>query len=100
MNFEIIYSTFFSKQAKKISKKELKLILDKITILKTEPFRFKNLKGYKNTFEIKVDIENSYSRLIYCVYLPKKNQITIFGIFKRKNNFKDFKKFFENYKKI
>lgn len=86
----------FSKIIWKINKKK-NLINLKLKLLKNISFRFKALKFYKNTFEIKIIIENNYSRLIYVVYLPKVNEITIFGIFKREKAFKDFKHKFEIY---
>lgn len=69
--------------------------MKKLKLLKENPTRNKSLTGYKNTFEIKISINKNYSRIIYAVYLPKSNEITIFGIFKRKNDFKDFKNYYE-----
>ena len=97
MNFELLPTEFFLNQIKKLNKKEKNLINQKLNLLKENPARFKSLKGYKNTFEIKLTLRNTFSRLIYCLYLPQKHQITIFGIFKRNKDFKDFKKFVENY---
>ncbi len=96
LQFDLVFTKFFLKQFKKLNKKEKNLINSKLILLKSNPFRFKSLKSYKNSFEIKISIENSYCRLIYVVYLPKQNQITIFGIFKREKDFKDFKRKFEN----
>ncbi len=95
--FDLIFTKFFLKQFDKLSQKEKILINSKLKLLKNSPFRFKALKSYKNTFEIKISIDNNYSRLIYVVYLPNSNEITIFGIFKREKEFKDFKRKFENY---
>ena len=51
MKFEVRLTEFFTKQVEKLSNKEKRVILEK------NPFRFKKLIGYKNTFEIKVTIQ-------------------------------------------
>lgn len=94
--FNIRPSKYFLKQLSQLSSKELNLVEDKLQILKQNPFRYKKLEGYKNTFEVKITINKNYSRLIYSVYIPHKNEITVYGIFKRKNNFKDFRRYYDN----
>ena len=89
MKFELKPTLYFLKQLEKLDLESISLIERKLKLLKENPFRNKALVGYKNTFEIKISIEKNYSRIIYTVYLPKSNQITIFGIFKRKNDFKE-----------
>ena len=95
LNFKVVPSKYFLKQFEKLNVKEKNLINSKIKLMKSNPFRFKKLVGYKNTFEVKISVENSYSRLIYIIFLPETHNITIFGIFKRKNDFKDFKRKYE-----
>ena len=94
--FKIVPTKLFLNQLAKLSQKEVELIESKLKLLKNSPFSYKKLQGYKNTFEVKLSISNNYSRLIYSVYIPEKNQITIFGIFKRKHDFKDFKRYYED----
>lgn len=95
-NFNIIATKFFIKQFKELTQKEKDLVNSKLEFIKNNPFRYKKLIGYKNTYEIKITLNDNYSRLIYVVYLPEKSNVTLFGIFKRKDEFKDFKKYYEN----
>jgi hypothetical protein len=53
------------------------------------------MQGYRHLFEIKITINNKYSRLIYVAFYANKNQIKIFGIFERNKNFKDFYRIFK-----
>jgi mRNA-degrading endonuclease RelE of RelBE toxin-antitoxin system len=97
LKFETKPTKFFLSQLKKLTLKEKRIISDKLKIIRENPFRYKKLKGYRNTFEVKLNFEDSYSRLIYCVFVPETNNITVFGIFKRRNDFKDFKNFYKNF---
>jgi mRNA-degrading endonuclease RelE of RelBE toxin-antitoxin system len=71
LKFNLIPTKYFIKQFSKLNEKEKNLINSKLEILKTNPFKFKKLSGFKNTFEVKITIKNSYSRLIYVVFSPK-----------------------------
>ncbi len=46
-------------------------------------------------FEVKMDIDNQYSRLIYAVFYPHRNEIFIFGMFDRDKEFKEFERIFK-----
>lgn len=94
-NFKLIPSKYFLKQINDFSIKDKNQISDKLKLLKTNPFRYGTLEGYRFVFKIKLNLNNNYSRLIYAVYFPKKEDIRIFGIFERKNDYKDFKKTFK-----
>ena len=74
---------------------EERIFLLKFISIKDNPTRFKSLSGYKHLFEVKLDLNNKFSRLIYAAYFPAKNQIRIFGIFDRSHDFKDFYKYFK-----
>jgi hypothetical protein len=95
-NFEIIPSDYFKKQLEKSRTEEIKLINEKLKLIKSNPFRFKNFKGYRHVFKIKLNFKGEYSRLLYVVFQPEKDKIRIFGIFPRKQDYKDFKKFFNS----
>ena len=100
LNFKVIPTKYFLKQFSQLNKQEKDLINKKIEFLKENPFRFKKLVGFKNTFEIKITIKKSFSRLIYIIYKPEKNNITIFGIFNRGKDFKDYYNYYKySYKK-
>jgi hypothetical protein len=93
LNFK--FSNFFKKQFKNYIKKDKQLISKKLKQVKINPFRFPKLAGYKFIFKINITIENNYSRLIYVVFYPDKEYITILGIFERKHSYKDFKKLYK-----
>lgn len=93
--FKLIPSKYFLKQLENLNEKNKRTVEKKLEILKNNPFRYKPLSGYKHLFEVKMDVSNQYSRLIYAVFYPSDNSIRIFGIFDRGNNFKDFHKIFE-----
>lgn len=97
LNFKFLFTKFFKSQVSKLNSKNKQLIKNKLELIRENPSRFKSLQGYKNVFEVKISIEKNYSRLIYALYEPDSNSITIFGIFKRKSDFKDFKSFYESY---
>lgn len=37
-------------------------------------------KGYNFVFKIKMDVEDTYSRLIYAVFMPDKEHVTILDL--------------------
>jgi hypothetical protein len=96
LKFKLNFSDFFKSQFKKTTGKKREQILMKLREVLESPVRFKSLSGYRHLFEVKVDFENKFSRLIYAMYIPKKNEIRIFGIFDRGRDFKDFFKKFKN----
>ncbi len=96
LNFNLIPTKFFQKQLEKLSKKEIEIIQKKLKLIKQNPFRFEKLEGYRFLFKIKVNVTNNYSRILYAVFKPNKNDITIYGIFPRKNNYQDIKRIFKD----
>jgi len=92
--YGIKYTDYFIKQWQKLDDKSKRLIEGKLSLIVGNPFRYPNHKGYRRVFKVKLSIQNTYSRLMYAVYAPNKNSITILGIFPRERGYKDFKHLF------
>jgi len=94
---DLNFTNYFLKQWKKLKEKDKKQIIAKLDIVKENPFRYPTHKGSKHIFKVKLSIQSSYSRLMYAVFIPNKNCITVFGIFDRRSNYKDFDRIFKNF---
>ncbi len=70
------------------------LLKDKLRLLVKNPFRFRKHKSYRGVFKVKVSIESRSSRLMYAVFMPDNNSITVLGIFPRSAGYKDFERIF------
>jgi mRNA-degrading endonuclease RelE of RelBE toxin-antitoxin system len=92
--YDIRFSSFFERQWLGYGKKARDLIRDKIELIKENPYRFQSHKGYHRVFKVKLNIESSYSRLMYAVYYPDNESIMILGIFPRGRDYKDFERMF------
>ena len=77
LDYIIYFTKFFKSQVLKLNEKEKRIIKSKIELVKSNPTRFKKLQGYKNVFEIKISVQNNYSRLIFALYEPDKKSITM-----------------------
>jgi len=99
MAWNFKFSQLFLKQWKEYNLKSKKLIQSKLKLIKDNPFRYPNQIGYKFVFKVKISIESRYSILIYAVFMPDSEDITILGIFDRSVNYKDFEKIFNKLKK-
>lgn len=93
--YKIQFSDYFYEQIKEINDK--KLIEDKLRLIEINPFRFKPLHGYRFVFAIKITL-NGYWRLIYSIDTREKI-VFVFGLFPRKNDYKDFMRFYERWKR-
>ncbi len=91
MNYVLCPSKVFLSQLPKFNEQEKRLILEKLELVKLNPFRYKSLyaPGLTKTFEIKLTLQGIYSRLIYWI---EGNEIKIAGVIARKNDFKDLLK--------
>lgn len=90
MNFIIIPSDNFYEQAEKLSSKASKILNNKIELLRINPFRNKNLKGYKRLFRIRFKDLNKEKRAIYFV---DKNYVKMVCILDRDKDYRDLEKF-------
>lgn len=91
MSFNIVPTKFFLKQLDDLSKDSLKLIKNKIQLLKTDPFRFKRIKSYKLfLFRIRFEDKRKEKRIIYLI---NKNDVKLICILDRDKEYADLKKY-------
>ena len=95
MDLNYKFTEYFRKQWKGYDEKTRRRIEDKLRLIKENPFRYEKHYGYRYVFKVKISIEDTYSRLMYSVFNPDKEHITILGIFDRKTNYKDFERIFK-----
>ena len=91
MNYVLRPSKVFLGQLPEFTEQERHLILEKLELARSNPFRNKSLyaPGLTKVFEIKITLKGIYSRIIYWV---EGNEIKIAGVINRKNNFRDLLK--------
>jgi mRNA-degrading endonuclease RelE of RelBE toxin-antitoxin system len=84
-------SEFFIEQLKDLSDDGVRVVRDKIRLLKINPFRNKRIQGY-NLFLFRVRFEDSRKekRIIYLVDKPN---VKILCILDRDKNYKDLDKY-------
>ena len=99
LKFDFKFTHYFLNQWKVYDAKARKLINDKLSLIKQNPFRFPKHEGYRFVFKIKISIEGEYSRLMYAVFMPDSKHITILGVFDRKAEYKDFERIFRELRK-
>jgi hypothetical protein len=99
LSFNIVPTKIFEKQLEKADEKEIQKVKEKLRLIKSNPFRFKKLEGYKHIFSVKLEFNSEFSRLIYIVFYPTNKDLTILGIFDRKKSYKDIKRIFKDYLK-
>ncbi len=97
--FRFKFTKYFSEQWQSYDESTQKSIQKKLNLVKQNPFRFEKLEGYRFVFKIKISVEDNYSRLIYAVFMPDQEHITILGIFDRKVGYKDFDRIFSELRK-
>ena len=92
MNYEIIPTDFFLEQISKLSKKDKRVIENKIELIEMNPYRFKSIhsKKFKKVFRVWVNIEGKKRRMIYVVLEPK---VIIACLILRKDDYKDLEKY-------
>jgi hypothetical protein len=99
MAFAFKFSRHFVAQWDCYDTKTKDIVKKKLCLVKQNPFRYPTHEGYRFVFKVKLTIENKYSRLIYAVFMPDKEHITILGVFDRKVGYKDFERMFKDLKK-
>jgi len=92
--FSFYYSKYFADQWQGYDRRAKELIRKKLELIKENPFRFEKHEGYRFVFKVKLTIKDKYSRLMYAVFMPDSEHITILGIFPRDANYKDFERIF------
>ncbi len=81
-------SHLFVKQLDVLMDDEVRRIDEKLELARQNPFRYKSLriKGLTKAFEIKITLQDKYSRIVYQL---DGNEILVEGIINRKDDFKD-----------
>ena len=81
MKFVIKPSNFFLEQVDDLSSEAAKLILEKLELLKSNPFRYKRIHGYGLfLFRIRFEDERKEKRVIYLVDKPDVKIICILEV--------------------
>lgn len=97
--FELRFTDYFLKQFGSYKEKEKGIINDKLSLIKEKPFRFERHEGFKFVFKVKITVDDKFSRLMYAVFYPDAEHITILGVFDRKADYKDFERVFKELRK-
>ena len=97
--FQLKFTSYFLKQWEGYDEKTKAFLQSKINLIKHYPFRFPRHEGYKFVFKVKLSVEQRYSRLMYAVFMPDAQHITILGIFDRNADYKDFERIFKELRK-
>ncbi len=95
MNYELIPSKFFLEQLDSLTDDALRVIDDKLKLVKTNPFRFKRIHGFKLfLFRIRFEDDRKEKRIIYLADKPK---IKLLCILDRDSEYKQLKKFLKRH---
>ena len=95
MEYEIIPSKFFLEQLDYLSDEAIKLVEEKLLLLKINPYRYKRIKGFKLfLFRIRFEDLRKEKRIIYLVDKPK---VKILCILDRDGEYKHLLKFLKKY---
>ena len=90
MKYELKPTKFFLEQLDSLNKNSLKLIENKLLLVKQNPFRYKRIKGYKLfLFRIRFKDSRKEKRIIYLI---DKLTVILLCILDRDKNYKDLKK--------
>ena len=91
MKYTLKPSWFFLRQLDDIEDKTLKIIQDKLNLVKRNPYRYKRIYGYNLLlFRIRFEDKRKEKRVIYLV---KKPFVKIICILDRNKEYKDLKKY-------
>ena len=91
MDYELIPSKFFLEQLDLLIDNALRVIDDKLKLVKINPFRFKRIHGFKLfLFRIRFEDDRKEKRIIYLADKPK---IKLLCILDRDSEYKQLKKF-------
>ena len=99
LKFSLKFTQYFLKQWEEFNQKEKNFVQSKLELIKKNPFRYPKHEGYTFVFKVKLSIDNKFSRLMYAVFMPDSEHITILGLFDRSANYKDFERIFKDLRK-
>lgn len=91
MSYVIKPSYFFLEQINNLNYDSAGLIEEKLKLLKSNPFRYKRIKGYRLfLFRIRFKDQNKEKRVIYLV---DKQFVKVLCILDRDNDYRDLRKY-------
>ncbi|MFH1055595.1 MAG: hypothetical protein V1744_05835 [Candidatus Altiarchaeota archaeon] len=99
LNFSLKFTTYFERQWLGYGEDTRGLITEKLIILKQNPFRYPTHTGFHRVHKIKLTLEGKYQRLMYAVFMPDNQTITVLGVFDRSKEYKDFERIFAELRK-
>src|SRR3989344_7650968 len=99
LSFQFKFTHYFLLQWEDYDEATREFIQSKLDLIKQNPFRFPKHEGYRFVFKVKISVEQKYSRLMYAVFMPDQQHITILGIFDRDVDYKDFERIFKELRK-
>jgi len=69
MNFEVIATSFFQKQAAALDSNSKRILREKILLIKKNPFRYKRVrsKHFSRAHRVWLTIEHRTTRLVYAI---------------------------------
>tara|TARA_Y100000310_G_C20647712_1_gene797566 strand:- start:1373 stop:1669 length:297 start_codon:yes stop_codon:yes gene_type:complete len=95
MEYEIIPTTFFLEQINDLSDDAKRLIGEKLSLAKINPYRFKRIEGYKLfLFRIRFEDERKEKRVVYLVDKPR---VKVLCILDRSGEYKQLRKFLKRH---
>ena len=95
MEYKFKPSKFFLEQLDDLNNESIKLIKNKLSLVKINPYRFKRIKGYKLfLFRIRFENDRKEKRIIYLVDKP---MIKLLCILDRDGEYKLLRKFLKRY---
>ncbi|MDP3918515.1 MAG: hypothetical protein Q8Q35_01240 [Nanoarchaeota archaeon] len=97
MSYRVIPSNTFLKQISNLDEKSIRIIKEKIELIKENPFRFKKLNSpiFSRVFGVKLNISSNASRLIYVFLEPN---VVLVCLLERKKDYKDLDKYLKKLK--
>jgi mRNA-degrading endonuclease RelE of RelBE toxin-antitoxin system len=92
MSFNVNATEFFLKQIEGLGEKSKRIVREKISLLKENPYRFKRIhaKKFNRVFRVRLSLDGKETRLIYAIIEPN---ILIVCLLERKNEYKDLEKY-------
>ncbi|HLG24656.1 MAG TPA: hypothetical protein VI564_07040 [Candidatus Nanoarchaeia archaeon] len=94
MNYTLIPTEFFLKQIDELNSQAKSIIIQRLELIKINPFRNKRIEGYSLfLFRIRFEDNKKEKRVIYLVDKPK---VYVLCILDRDKGYKDLKKYLKS----
>jgi len=98
MEFEIMMTGFFRGQIGNLDVKSKRILLDKVRLIKLNPFRYKRLHSneFSRVYRIRLTVNDKSVRMIYAII---GNKIWIVCLDDRDNDYKNLDNYLRKYPK-